>query len=97
LGESLNKLSIAVEQLALRLYPALPVNHVRREVGKAFADEVEDPDIKIQLLLERQKTATGALRQTLELQAVFLAAMFRKNEPQDFLGRPSPTETRDKL
>jgi hypothetical protein len=34
-----------------RAYSALPENHIRREAWKAFADMVDDPNLKIQLLL----------------------------------------------
>jgi hypothetical protein len=63
---------------------------VIREAGKAFADGVEDTDIKIQLLLEGEKTVNEALRQTLELQAVFLAARPRKTSTRTFWGSHSP-------
>jgi hypothetical protein len=48
---SLQEFSTAIEQLANCAYPTLPKDHIRRESGKAFTDGVEDPDIKIQLLL----------------------------------------------
>jgi hypothetical protein len=51
---------------------------VRRKAGKAFVNGVEDPDVKIQLLVGGEKTVNEALRQALELQAVFLAARLRK-------------------
>jgi hypothetical protein len=57
-GESLQEFATTVKQLACCAYPALPEDHVRREVGKAFADGVEDPNIKIQLLLGGEKTVT---------------------------------------
>jgi hypothetical protein len=44
----LQEIATAAEQVA---YPALPEDHLRREAGKAFAHGVEDPAIKIQLLL----------------------------------------------
>jgi hypothetical protein len=75
--ESLQEFATAIEQLAHHAYPALPEDHVRKEAGRAFTDRVEDPDIKIQLLLG-EKTVNKALRQALELQAVFLAARPRK-------------------
>jgi hypothetical protein len=50
-AESLQEFNTAIEHLAHRTYPALPKDHIRREVGKAFAEEVEEPAIKIQLLL----------------------------------------------
>jgi hypothetical protein len=80
--ESLQELEFAtaVEQLAHRACPELPQDHVRREAGKAFADGVEDPDIKIQLLLGGKKT----LRQALELNAVFLAAKPQKTSASVF-------------
>jgi hypothetical protein len=77
-GESLQESATAIEQLAHRAYPALPEDHVRKEAGRAFTDGVEDPDIKIQLLLGGEKTVNEALGQALELQAVFLAARPRK-------------------
>jgi hypothetical protein len=50
-GESLQEFATTIEQLAHCAYPALPEDHVRKEAGRAFTDGVEDPDIKIQLLL----------------------------------------------
>jgi hypothetical protein len=47
---------------------------------------VEDLDVKIQLLVGRERTVNESLRQTLELQAVFLAARPRKT-----LAQPVPT------
>jgi hypothetical protein len=54
-GESLKNFSTAIEQLDHRAYPTLPEDHILREAGKAFAYGVEDPDIKIQLLLEEKR------------------------------------------
>jgi hypothetical protein len=64
----LQEFDTAVEQLAHRTYPALPEDHIRREAGKAFAEGVEDPAIKIQLLLGIEKTMNEDLGQGLELQ-----------------------------
>jgi hypothetical protein len=77
-GESLQEFATAIEQLAHRAYFALPEDHVRKEAGRAFTDGVEDPDIKIQLLLGGEKAVNEALRRALELQTVFLAARPRK-------------------
>jgi hypothetical protein len=77
-GETLQEFATAIEQLAHRAYPALPEDHVRRKAGKAFVHGVADPDVKIQLLVGGEKTVNEALRQALELQAVFLAARPRK-------------------
>jgi hypothetical protein len=95
----------AIEQLAHHTYPSLPEDHIRRETGKMFADGVEDPAIKIQLLLGGEKTVNEALRQALELQAVLLAARKKKgkkrNEWQDILGGASRSqpgeETKDDM
>jgi hypothetical protein len=54
-GESLQEFPTAVELLAHRAYTALPEDHIRKEAGKAFADGVEDPNIKIQLMLGGEK------------------------------------------
>jgi hypothetical protein len=83
-GESLQEFAAAIEQLAHRHYPALPEDHVRKDVGRAFTDGVEDPDLKIQLLLGGEKTINEALRQ-----AVFLAA-----RPQKTLWRNQSPPTR---
>jgi hypothetical protein len=48
--ESLLEFAIAIKQLAHHTYPTLPKDDMR-EAGKAFTDGVEDPNIKIQLLL----------------------------------------------
>jgi hypothetical protein len=50
-GESSQEFAIAIEQLVHRAYSALPEDHIRREAGKAFASGVENPAVKIQLLL----------------------------------------------
>jgi hypothetical protein len=87
---------MAIEQLAHRAYPTLPKDHIKREAGKAFAVGVEDPDIKIQLLLGGKKTVDEALRQALELQALLLAARPHKTRTKTFWGsRSSPTRGRD--
>jgi hypothetical protein len=70
----LQEFATAIKQLAHRSYPALPENHTRRGAGKALADGVKDPAIKIQLMLGGEKTVNEALRQDIELQAVLLAA-----------------------
>jgi hypothetical protein len=75
----LQEFTTAVEQLAHCAYPTLPEDHIRRETGKAFTDGIEDPTIKIQLLLGREKTVNEALWQALQLQAVKL---LRKSEWQ---------------
>jgi hypothetical protein len=64
-GECLQDFATAIELLAHRAYPTLPENHIGREAGKAFAYGVEDPDIKIQLLVGGEKTVNDALRQAL--------------------------------
>jgi hypothetical protein len=94
-GESLQDFATAVEQLAHRAYSTLPEDHIRREAGKAFADGVEDQDIKMSQLIG-QKTANKALRQALELQAVFLAARPHKTSTKILWGSRSPhTRGRD--
>jgi hypothetical protein len=57
---------------------------------------VEDPYIKIQLLLGEEKTVNEALRQALELQAVLAAARPHKNNTNIYRGsRSPPTQRRD--
>jgi hypothetical protein len=51
-----------------------------------FADAVEDPAIKIQLLLGGEKMVNEALRQTVELQAMLLDARPIKTSSRTFLG-----------
>jgi hypothetical protein len=80
----LQKFATAVKQLAHCAYPALPEDHIRREAGKAFADGVEDPTIKIQLLLGGEKTVNEALRQALELKAVLLPPRPQKVSARTF-------------
>jgi hypothetical protein len=58
--ESLHEFATAIQQLAHRAYPTLPEEHIRQEAGRAFADRVEDPDIKIQLLLGGEKMVNEA-------------------------------------
>jgi hypothetical protein len=72
-------------------YPTLPEEHIRQEAGKAFAYGIEDPDIKIKLLLGGEETVNGALRQ-----AVLLAARPPKTSFRTFWGSQSPpTRRRD--
>jgi hypothetical protein len=66
----LQEFATAIKQLTHDAYPTLPKDLIRREGCKAFADSVEDPAIKIQLLLGKEKTVE-ALRQALELQPCF--------------------------
>jgi hypothetical protein len=92
-GESLQEFATAIEQLAHCAYPALPENHIRREAGKAFENVVQDPAIKIQLLLGREKMVDEDLRQAFELQAV-LAARPPEMSARIFWGIRSPPPTR---
>jgi hypothetical protein len=85
-GETLQEFSIAIKQLA---NSALPENHIR-EAGKALANGVEYPTIKMRLLLGQEKTVNKALRQALELQAVLLAARPPKTSARAFCGSQSP-------
>jgi hypothetical protein len=89
-GESLQDFVTASELLANRAYPTLPEEHIGREAGKAFAYGVQDPDIKIQLLLGGEKTVNEALRQALELQAVLVAARPYKNNTKTYWQNQSP-------
>jgi hypothetical protein len=61
---------------------------------KAFADGIEEQDIRISLLIGGEKTANEALGQALELQAVFLAASPTRQAPRHSRGaaRPPPGE-----
>jgi hypothetical protein len=69
---------------------------MKREAGKAFTDGVEDQDIKISLLIGGEKTVNEALRQALELQAVFLAARLHKTSTKTlWRSRSPPTRRRD--
>jgi hypothetical protein len=83
--------------LAHRAYPDLPNDHLRSKAGKAIAEGVEDPNIKIYLLLGGQKKVNEPLRHVLKLQAVLLA----DRPPQEtstriFWGsRSRPTGRRD--
>jgi hypothetical protein len=88
-GESLREFATAIEQLAYRAYPTLPEEHIRWEAGCEFVDGVEDTSIKIKLLLGGEKTVNEALRQALELQAVFLAARLQKTIANTFWGSRS--------
>jgi hypothetical protein len=76
--------------------PTLPEDHIRREAGKTFVYRVQDPDIKIQLLLGGEKTVNEALRQALELQAILVATRPHKNNTKTYCGnRSPPTRRRD--
>jgi hypothetical protein len=70
----LQEFATAIEQLDQHVCPVLPEDCITRERGKAFADGVEDPTIKIQLFLQGEKRVKESLRQALELQTMLLAA-----------------------
>jgi hypothetical protein len=93
-GKSLQDFATAIEQLAHRAYPTLPEANIRRGAGRAFADGVEDQDIKISLLIGGEKTVNEALRQALELEAVFLAARLHKTSTKTLWGNRSPPNRR---
>jgi hypothetical protein len=76
--------------LAHRAYPTLPEEHIGRETWKGFAYGVQDPDIKIQLLLGREETVNEALRQALELQTVLAADRPYKNNTKTYRENQSP-------
>jgi hypothetical protein len=59
----LQDFATAIDLLAHRAYPTLPGDHMGRGAGKVFAYGVQDPDIKIQLLLIGEKTVNEDLRQ----------------------------------
>jgi hypothetical protein len=59
-----------------------------------LADGVEDPDMKIHLLLGEEKTVNESLRQALELQAVLLAARLHKTSGWTVWGSLSPPSRR---
>lgn len=76
-----------IEQLAHGAYRAVHEDCIRREAGKALVDTVEDPTIKLQLLLGGEKLVKEALRQALELQAITPSSQAPKNKHQDILGK----------
>jgi hypothetical protein len=79
----LQEFATAVEQLAHSAYTALPEDNIRMEVGKAFADGVEDPC---------QKNSSAAWktendkRGSQASSAVFLAARSQKASARTFWG-----------
>jgi hypothetical protein len=75
-----------MEQLAHHANPALS----SRKARKVFTDRVEDPAIKVQLLPGAEKTVNEALMQTLEMQAMLLAARPRKMSARTFWGADCP-------
>jgi hypothetical protein len=72
----------------------MPEDHIKRESGKAFSYGVQDPDIKIQLLLGGKKMVSEALRKALELHAVMVAARPHQNTPKTYRGNRSPLTRR---
>jgi hypothetical protein len=95
-GEFLQEFATAIEQLTHCAYPTLSEDYIRREVGKAFAEGVEDPTIKNQLLLGGEKMVIEALRQALELQAMLLAARSHESSTRVFWeSRSFPTQQRE--
>jgi hypothetical protein len=86
-----------IKQLIHHGYQALPEVHIMRVAGKMFTDEVEDPAIIIQLLLEEKKTVNETLRQALKLQAMHLDTRTHKMSTRTFWGNQlPPTRRRDK-
>jgi hypothetical protein len=79
-GESLQDFATAIQQLALRAYPASPEEHIRRKAGKVFVEGIQDYEIKIRLLLGGEKTLSEALRQALEVHAVLIAARSHRSK-----------------
>jgi hypothetical protein len=79
----LQKFSTDIEQFAHHAYSTLPQDHIRNEAGKAFADGVEDPAIKIQPFLGGEMTMNEIIRQALELQVMILASRPQKRAPGD--------------
>jgi hypothetical protein len=62
-------------------YPALSEDNVKSEAGRTFAEGVEDPEMKTQLLLRGdKKKANEALRQALELLTMFLTVRLQTVE-----------------
>jgi hypothetical protein len=95
-GESLQDFAMGIERLAHRSYPTLPAEHIRRAAGKAFADGVEDHEIKVALMIGGKKTVNEALRQALEIQALLVAAISHKTSNKTVWGSrwpPSYKET----
>jgi hypothetical protein len=85
--EFLRHFAMAVEQHAHRNYPTLPEDHIRREAWKAFVDRVEDHEIKVAQLIGG---VNEALRQALELLAIFLPTRSHKISTKTFWRSQSP-------
>jgi hypothetical protein len=79
----LQESSTAVRQLA---YTTLPKDHITRDAGRVFADGIEHPTIKIQLLLGGEKTVSEAIGQDLEVQAVLQTARLHIMSARTFWG-----------
>jgi hypothetical protein len=75
-------------------YPTLPEDYIRREIGKAFTDWVEDPSLKIQLLLRGEKVVNKALLAGPRTAGRALSHQALQNEHQDILGEPITPHTR---
>jgi hypothetical protein len=73
----------------------MPEDHIRKEAGKAFADGVEDNEIKVALLIGVEKTVNEALSQAFELHAVFLASRAHKNSIRHSGGAGRPTRQKN--
>jgi hypothetical protein len=91
----LQEFATGVEQCAYHACSELLDEHIKRKAGKAFADGVEDPTIKIQLLLGREKTVNKALRLALKLRATLLAFRPPKQPPEHSESRSLQTVQRD--
>lgn len=71
--------------------PTLPKDHIRRKAAKAFACGVDDPDIKIQLLLGGEKMIIKALQQASELQTMLVATKQQKKKKKTDISGESIT------
>jgi hypothetical protein len=88
--ESLQDFATAIEQLAHRTYPTLPEGPHTEGNGESVCRRVEDPGIKMYLILGVEKTSNKVFRQALELHAVLIVTRPQKTNNGAIRGSRSP-------
>jgi hypothetical protein len=58
-SESLQEISIAIEQMTHHAFPPLHEDRIHRETGKAFIDGIREQNIKERLLLGSKRTVNS--------------------------------------
>jgi hypothetical protein len=94
-GESLQELATAVDQLAHRASPGVPDDQVRRKADKAFGNGTGDRSVKRKLFLGSKRALNEALRQALELEVAKLIVGSYIRLQKTSMGEPAPSQTKE--